>query len=141
VEEVARLFRVHKNTVRAWAKAGLPVIDDRRPFLILGRDLASFLFSRRQRRKQNCRLGQLYCLGCRAPKNPAARMADYIPITPKLGNLRGLCPDCGRLINRLVLQNRMGEVAGDLEVQMAQAQPRIADSACPCPNSDFDEVA
>jgi hypothetical protein len=141
VEEVARLFRVHKNTVRAWVKAGLPAIDGRRPLLILGRDLASFLFSQRQRKRQSCRSGQLYCLRCRAPKNPAVRMADYIPITSRLGNLRGLCPDCGRLMYRLVSQWKLREVAGDLEVQVAQAQQRIKDSACSRLNSDFDEVA
>ena len=141
VEEVARLFRVHKNTVRAWVKAGLPAIDGRRPLLILGRDLASFLFSRRRRKQQSCRSGQLYCLRCRAPKNPAVRMADYIPITSRLGNLRGLCPDCGGLMYRLVSQRKLGEVAGDLEVQVAQAQQRINDCVCPRLNSDLDEVA
>ena len=140
VEEVARLFRVHKNTVRAWVKAGLPVIDDRRPLLILGRDIAGFLFSRRRQRKQNCRSGQLYCLRCRAPKNLAVRM-HYIPITPNLGNLRGPCPNCGCLMYRLVSQNRIGEVAGNLEVQVAQARQRIADSPSPSLNSNFDEVA
>jgi transposase len=31
VEEIANLFCVHKNTVRAWLKAGLPICDDRKP--------------------------------------------------------------------------------------------------------------
>jgi Helix-turn-helix domain len=39
VEEVARLFGLHKNTVRNWLKLGLAAIDDRRPMLILGREL------------------------------------------------------------------------------------------------------
>ena len=37
VEEVARLFGTHNNTVRAWVKAGLPTCDGKRPTLILGR--------------------------------------------------------------------------------------------------------
>jgi transposase len=43
VEEVARLFSKHKNTVRAWVEAGLPTCDRKRPTLILGHDLAVFL--------------------------------------------------------------------------------------------------
>ena len=43
VEEVASLFGVHRNTVREWVKRGLPTSDDRRPMLILGRDLVAFL--------------------------------------------------------------------------------------------------
>lgn len=49
VDEAARLFGVHKNTVRAWRKSGLQTIDDRRPILVLGRHLAKFLHDRRQR--------------------------------------------------------------------------------------------
>jgi hypothetical protein len=31
VEDISRLFRLHKNTVRNWLKEGLTAIDDRRP--------------------------------------------------------------------------------------------------------------
>jgi hypothetical protein len=47
VEEVASLSGTHKNTVREWVKAGLPTCDDKRPMLILGHDLATFLQARR----------------------------------------------------------------------------------------------
>jgi hypothetical protein len=107
VDEAARLFEVHTNTVRGWIKSGLPTVDDRRPILILGRDLVRFLFNRRQRTRQRCRPGQLYCFRCRAPKSPAARMADYMPITAASGNLRGLCPDCLGLMCRLVSPARL----------------------------------
>ena len=36
------LFRRHKNTVRNWLKVGLQPVDDRRPILILGRELLPF---------------------------------------------------------------------------------------------------
>src|SRR5258705_3467908 len=81
VEETARLFGTHKNTVRAWVKAGLPTCDRKRPTLILGRDLAVFLKDRRARRKQPCQLGEIYCVRCRAPKTPAANMVEYKPVT------------------------------------------------------------
>jgi hypothetical protein len=80
VEEVAQLFGAHKNTVRAWIKAGLPTCDRKRPTLILGRELASFLQARRVSKKQPCQPGELYCVRCRAPKFPAGDMAEYQPI-------------------------------------------------------------
>ena len=85
------LLKVHKNTVRIWLKSGLEPIDSRRPILILGRELSSFLHARRQRGRQRCRAGQSYCLRCRAPRSSAAARADYVPITSRSGNLRGLC--------------------------------------------------
>ena len=48
VEEVANLFSVHKNTVRLWVKDGLATNDDKRPMLILGSDLKSYLQAKRK---------------------------------------------------------------------------------------------
>lgn len=141
VDEAARLFGVHKNIVRAWIKSGLQTIDDRRPILILGRHLVSFLHHRRQRTIQRCQAGQLYCVRCRAPKNPAARMVDYIPITSTSGNLRAHCTDCGILMHRRVSLQNLTSVAVGLEVAVLEAQQRIKDTADCSLNSDFEEVA
>jgi transposase-like protein len=36
VEEIARLFKLHKNTVRAWLRQGLEAIDGQRPTVVRG---------------------------------------------------------------------------------------------------------
>ena len=80
ISEAAKLLGVHKLTVSRWIERGLPLIEQKRPFLIHGSDLRDFLTAQ-QPRKQPCRAGEIYCVRCRAPKRPAGDMADYIPKT------------------------------------------------------------
>jgi hypothetical protein len=115
VEDVSRLFRIHKNTVRNWLNDGMERIDDYRPILILGLELARFVTERRNRAKQKCGPGRIYCLPCRAPKIPAGNMADCIPSSISAGSLCGICPDCNRLIYRRVNLQNLDAVKGNLE--------------------------
>jgi hypothetical protein len=116
VEDVSRLFRIHKNTVRNWLNDGMERIDDYRPILILGLELARFVTERRNRAKQKCGPGRIYCLPCRAPKIPAGNMADCIPSSISAGSLCGICPDCNRLIYRRVNLQNLDAVKGNLEI-------------------------
>ena len=125
VEEIARLLTSHKNTVRSWLKSGLCPIDGRRPTLVHGQELRRFLRLKRISGKQKCLPGQIYCVGCRLPKTPAGNMADYLPLTPTSGNLRGICPSCDSLIFRRVRYAELGVVAAGLDIQIMQAGPRI----------------
>jgi hypothetical protein len=136
VEEVARNLRKHKNTVRAWFKQGLRPIDGRRPTLIHGLELASFLQKRRMSGKRPCPPGHMYCLKCRLPKQPAAGMADYLPISDTSGNLRALCPDCGRFMHRRASLAKLNVVGVGLDIAFPQAVSRIRESAIPSLNCD-----
>lgn len=136
VEEVAKLYGMHKNTVRAWIKQGLPICDDRRPTIVLGRDLATFLQARRIKNKRTCQPGEIYCVRCRAPKKPAADMADYQPVTAQIGNLMALCPDCNSIMNRRVSLIKLGQVRGQMDIMFPQALRHISESNQPSVNSD-----
>ena len=85
VEEIGRIFGLHKNTVREWVKAGLPTCDSKRPMLILGRELAAFLQARRMKNKRPCQPGEIYCVRCRNPKLPAGDMAELSADYGKFG--------------------------------------------------------
>ncbi len=138
VEEAAKLLYVHKNTVRDWiAHRGLPVIDQRRPVLILGKALADFLSRRNRSNKRPCAPGQIYCVRCRCPQRPAGEMADYRPITTTSGNLIGICPTCDALIYRRVSLAKIGAARGNLEVTLPEALQHIDESSSPSVNHDF----
>jgi hypothetical protein len=137
VEDIANLFGIHKNTVRRWVKAGLATIDDKRPMLILGHDLTAFLQARRVKNKQICKPGEIYGVGCRAPKFPAADMVEYSPVTEKIGNLIAICPDCNSIMNRRVSLAKLEQVRGKMDITFPQAMRHIIDSANPTVNGDF----
>ena len=127
VEEAARLLGVHKNTVREWIKRGLPTLDDKRPKLILGKDLYAFLKARRTKNKRPCKPGEIYCVRCRVPKVPAENMVEYEPKTETLGNLFAICPDCGAGMNRRVSLAKLGQVRGKMEITFPQGLQHIVD--------------
>jgi len=137
VEEVARLLDVHRNTVREWIRRGLPTTDRMRPLLILGRDLGAFLQARRVKNKRTCQPGEIYCVRCRIPRNPAGDMAEYQPVTAAMGNLVGICPSCECMIYRRVNVTRLEQVRGNLDVTMPQALRHIDESTQPSLNSDL----
>jgi hypothetical protein len=137
VEEIARLLNVHKNTARNWVKQGLRTIDRQKPTLILGSTLSRFLQDRRQRGRKRCAPGEIYCVKCRAPVQPAGDIADYRPTNATSGTLIGICPTCEVVIYRRVNWARLDECLGKLQVMIPQAQPHIGDSRCLFVNCDL----
>lgn len=136
VEEIAKLFGIHKNTVRDWVKAGLAIIDEKRPMLILGSDLVEFLKTRRVKNKRPCKPGQLYCLRCRAPQYPAGDMAEYKPVTEKFGNLSAICPACDTMMYQRV---SLAKICRKLDISFPEALRHIVEITKPTLNSDFRE--
>ena len=127
VAEVAKLLRVHPRTVRSWIKSGLALVDKSRPCLIHGSDLLAFLKALHPAKKP-LRPGEFFCLPCRTPTLPDGGFAEYRPSGPTRGALAGLCPTCGRVINRRVSFAEIDRAAGNLEVLFPAPSLRIGDS-------------
>ena len=137
VEEVADLYDVFKGTVRAWIKAGLPTLNQKRPMLINGSELAAYHRARRTKNKQACKAGEMYCLKCRTPKAPDGNMVDFQAVTEKIGNLVGICPTCYTIMNRRVSIAKLEQVRGKMDITMPLAQRHIVESKQPSVNSDL----
>ena len=136
VDEVARLFGVHQNTVRQWVKAGLRIIDGGRPVLIHGTDLRAFLQDRRKRRTRPCQPGEIFCVRCRAARRPAGDLVDYLTESDRVGSLVGICPHCGTLMYRKVSVHRLTESLGPLRLG-TEGAAHIDGTSEPLVNSDF----
>lgn len=124
VEEAARNQGVAKGTVRLWLKNGLPALNERRPCLILGGDLADFLKSRKKP-KQTCKPEECFCFKCRAPREAAFGEAEFIPITQTNGQLIALCGQCTTLMHKRVSLAALQLLEGILLITIKQAPDRI----------------
>lgn len=136
VEEVARLYGTHRNTVRAWCKAGLPMIDGHRPFLIQGEALRTFLQDRRDRAKRPCTPGTLYCCKCRAPCAPADGSAVFVAHAIRAGTLRALCAVCGTRMFRRAREDDLETIMPKIAVRIVKAPPHIAECTSLSRNCD-----
>lgn len=137
VEEVAALFSVHKNTVRAWLKDGLAVNDNKRPLLILGSSLRDYLRAKRISTKRTCLPHEIYCLRCKTTQRPAENMVDYEAINVTTGRLIGLCPSCNGIINKYLRIDQIEQIQDVLDITLPKALKHINESDKPLLNSDF----
>lgn len=134
VDEIARRFGVHRQTVRNWLKAGLEAIDSKRPLLIRGDVLGAFLHKRREARRVRCPPGTLYCAPCRAARRPVGGKVECVGVSPVAGNLRGVCPSCGRLMHRRVNLSRLTASIGDLTLTNAVEALHLSERPDPSGN-------
>ena len=126
--QAAELYGVHRQTVRNWLANGLDPIDQGRPILIHGTALNRFHAERRAASKRQCGPGEIYCLGCRAPRRPAADMADFVALSDKVGTISAICPSCGRIMTQRVNANRLARFSAELDVAIRPAPEPIKKS-------------
>jgi len=136
-EELAAVFGVHKNTVSAWVKNGLPCLKERRPLLILGIDARAYLQNQRSKKKQQCRADELFCMRCKAPTKPAENFVEYQPISDTKGRLTGFCGRCECVVNKFVSYDSLEKYSALFDLTKSGEVKHLNDSDDSLLNSDF----
>jgi hypothetical protein len=114
--EAAEILGVTPQTIRSWTRQGLPIIDDKRPFLILGEALKGFLGAREKHRSRPLAIGEFYCFRCKKPTTTALGHADYHPSTATNGRLESFCAECEGPCGRIVSIADLPKWAAILEI-------------------------
>ncbi|MDP2365475.1 MAG: helix-turn-helix domain-containing protein [Ignavibacteria bacterium] len=130
-EELAAVYGVHKNTVAAWVRNGLPCLKEMRPYLILGADAREYLQMQRQTKKQICKPNELFCMRCKKPTRTLDNRAQYFPLTANKGRLRGLCCTCKGVVNKFVGYTDLSKYAVIFDLATSRALGHIKDTDNP----------
>ncbi len=121
VPEAASALGVTVGTVRNWIRNGLPVLNAKRPTLILGAVMRDYMDQQRTKHKVALAPDQLYCLTCKKPRTPYGLMLDYIPRNEKTGRLMGLCEACGGTCNRIASRASLARLDGIFDIAVRDA--------------------
>jgi hypothetical protein len=107
VAEIAALLKVHRQTVRAWHKAGMkPIEESDRPILFLGWEVRKFLQNRRDSKRRRLEDDQFYCTRCREARQSHPFDIQIINTNRLLGggrksiSIKGRCNICGATVYR-----------------------------------------
>lgn len=120
VQEVAELYGLHKNAVLRWIKDGLPVIDRRKPYLIHGGELASYLKKKQTGRRHKCNPDEFFCFKCRAPRKAWENVADITIKNESKLAISGLCAACYTPVHRMGVVKKLPEYRKIFSIQTIQ---------------------
>lgn len=100
VSELSRALNIPDRTLRDWLEAGAPHQRDKNSHIWVNGKLFTQWVQNNRKPKRSARLtdGQAYCLKCRAIVE--LQSPKVIQIKSKLTNIRAVCPQCGKGINR-----------------------------------------
>jgi hypothetical protein len=140
VKEIADLFGIHENSVLRWiGNEGLPLIDDTRPYLVHGADLAAFIKKRQAARKKKCSPEEFFCCKCRMPRTAWGNTVDIIIKNKTKLQIRGLCAVCDTAVIKAGAAKKIHEYQKTFVVQTIDRQ-HINDSELPLVNCDSGKV-
>ncbi len=117
VQEIANLFKIHKNVVLRWLKEGLHADRSIKPFLIRGDELARFLSERRAKRRARCTATQFFCCKCRCPREAYLGIADIEIETLTRLRVKSICAVCSTRVNKAQAVRDLPSIRQRFEIQ------------------------
>lgn len=136
VQDITELYGIHKNAALRWIKDGLPVIDQRKPYLIHGADLADYLKKKQAGRKHKCKPDEFFCFKCRQPRKAWGDMADIEIRNESKLSISGLCATCETPVRRAGSVSKLPEYQKIFLIQ-TMPLPHITDRNVPSVMCDF----
>lgn len=100
--EAAKALGNSQATIRKWVKDGLPVMGSRKPMLISGLALRTYIREKNKAAKRPLATDELTCLSCRAGRKPAGMYVNMVPLTTKTALLKGKCDCCEAKATRII---------------------------------------
>lgn len=138
-QDIVSLFNLHKRTVQEWYRQGLPRIDDRKPFLVLGLHLKEFLDKRQGNRKKHCKPNEFFCMKCKEPRTSWENVVDIKFLNEKRIMIIGLCVQCNTPVNKISSTKKLDELHKIFVVQKIHHK-HLFGSNSPICNTDKNEV-
>lgn len=121
VPELARTLGVSVGTVWTWLKHGLPALTAQRPTLILGSDAKEFLAVRKAQTKRPLAPDELFCLSCKAPRKPYARLVQLDHAPGKPARITGFCESCETVCSRVVGAAQIPNLSENFDLETNRA--------------------
>jgi len=115
IKEITAMLDVNKKTVFRWIDEGLVTVPgQKKPILILGSDLKTFIRQKNSKKKVTLKRHEFYCLKCKVP-----RRAKRGTISRSGDEKRGECVVCSGNMSRKIKPYRTDYHISSTPVQMS----------------------
>jgi hypothetical protein len=134
VAEIALLLKITPHTIGRWIALGkLETIDEKRPYLVHGHELAKCCTLLNSRFDVTCAQGEFLCLKCRSGRRPRNNIAVLVSLPNNRQKLVSNCHECDTEMHSAVSTKNLDVLRKIISVREPGGKS-ICDSAHPSPS-------
>lgn len=111
IGEAARTLGKSPATIRNWIKDGLPVMAQRKPYLISGAAIRDYLRAKYANAKSPLAFDELLCMGCGKGRKPLDMEVECVPNNSNTFRIIGVCDQCGATAARIIAKRKAPDFA------------------------------